>query len=72
MACPTCPKCQTEMQEGFIPDLAYQHYRVLVSSWQAGTPEPRLWFGIKLRKKDLRPIVTYRCPACGYLESYAR
>jgi hypothetical protein len=38
----------------------------------AGTPKPSFWFGIVPRRKDLRPIETYRCPACGYLESYAR
>ena len=69
MPSPTCPKCRTEMETGFIPDYAPT---VFVSSWLAGTPKPS-WFGMIVpRKKDLRPIVTYRCPACGYLESYAR
>lgn len=70
MPSPTCPKCRTEMQTGFIPD--YGHTKVFVTSWLAGTPKPSFWFGIVPRRKDLRPIETYRCPACGYLESYAR
>jgi hypothetical protein len=71
MPSPSCPKCQTEMQEGFIPDHGHQG-TVLVSSWVAGPPEPSFWMGLKLGGKELRPIVTNRCPACGYLESYAR
>jgi hypothetical protein len=68
MPSPTCSNCQIEMQEGFIPDLAP---KIWVSSWVAGTPKPSFLIGITLREKDLRPIVAYRCPACGYLESYA-
>ncbi|HVR11845.1 MAG TPA: PF20097 family protein [Thermoanaerobaculia bacterium] len=70
MPSPSCPKCRTEMEEGFVPDHAQG--AALVSSWVAGTPEPSVWFGLKLGGKDQRQIVTYRCPACGYLESYAR
>jgi hypothetical protein len=69
MSSPTCPKCRTEMQEGFIPDRA--QYHVFVNSWLAGRPELRFLGGIQFRRRDLRPIVTYRCPACGYLESFA-
>jgi rubredoxin len=66
---PTCPNCQIEMQEGFIPDRSQAY--VAVSGWMAGTPKLHFFGGIRLRKKDLRPIVAYRCPTCGYLKSYA-
>ena len=82
MASLTCPKCQAEMQEGFIPEFAHAN-RVFVSRWVAGSPPDRgprkgtaahfgFWWGISLGRKPLQPIVTYRCLACGYLESYAR
>ena len=37
-----------------------------------GAPEPSIWTGTKLKGKERRPIVTYRCQRCGFLESYAR
>ena len=42
------------------------------SVWVEGTPEPSLWAGIKTRGRRLLSTVTYRCPTCGLLQSYAR
>lgn len=73
MPSPTCPKCQTEMQVGFIPDATHYTGRyVRVSRWAPGAAEWRFWTGLKVRRKGQKEIETYRCPACGYLESYAR
>jgi hypothetical protein len=58
------------MEEGFVPDQTQGG--AVVSRWVAGRPEATIWRGLKLRGKDQRQIVTYRCPACGYLESYVR
>jgi hypothetical protein len=57
------------MGEGFIMDAT--HGAVLVARWVAGMPEPSFWSGTKVTGKEQRKIVTYRCPKCGYLESYA-
>jgi predicted RNA-binding Zn-ribbon protein involved in translation (DUF1610 family) len=64
-----CPKCRRQMIEGVILDRTYG--QVAASSWIAG-PVEKGWLGsIKLRGKTLVDITTYRCPSCGYLESYA-
>jgi hypothetical protein len=66
---PKCVRCGTEMSAGFIMDST--HGAVLASRWVAGTPEPSFWTGTKIEGKEKRKVVTYRCPKCGYLESYA-
>ena len=57
------------MEEGFIMDATYGG--VGVARWVAGQPEPSFWRGTKVRDKEQRKLTTYRCPQCGYLESYA-
>ena len=39
--------------------------------WADGVPEPSIWTGLKLRGHERHPVTTFRCPACGFLESYA-
>jgi hypothetical protein len=67
---PKCLRCQTPMEEGFIMDADYG--TTLVARWVAGRPEPSFWTGTKTGGKEKRALTTYRCPQCGYLESYAR
>lgn len=62
-----CPKCNASMDEGFVVDHSYGGS--LVSKWSDGPPEESVWTGLKV--KDPKPITTYRCTECGYLESYA-
>jgi rubredoxin len=65
-----CPKCQRAMEKGYIADLSYG--ACMQSAWTPGEPVPRRFFaGIKWRRSDNTPIVTFRCTSCGYLESYA-
>jgi hypothetical protein len=65
-----CPKCNRSMEPGFVADFGYG--QILQSSWTAGIPVRRkLIGGVKWRAQDARPIVTYRCTGCGFLESYA-
>ena len=47
--------------------------KVTPAQWVAGDPEYSFWMGggLKLRGKDRLDITTYRCPRCGYVESYA-
>jgi hypothetical protein len=66
-----CPKCNGEMQEGFILD-AKHDARFRVSSWVAGKPEKSFWEGTKVDGKEQHHIQSFRCTCCGYLESYAR
>jgi hypothetical protein len=65
-----CPKCNGSMTCGFIADFTYGH--IEVSSWVEGPPERSFWTGTKVPKEKRIPIGTFRCTACGYLESYAR
>jgi hypothetical protein len=64
-----CPKCRATMQPGYVVD--YTYGGVLVSSWIEGIPEKGWFGGLRVWRKRKVPITTYRCPACGYLESYA-
>jgi hypothetical protein len=57
------------MDEGFILDNTYGAR--VQSEWIDGPPERSRWTGVKLKGKEHLPVTTYRCPRCGYLESYA-
>jgi hypothetical protein len=58
------------MEVGFVVDHAHANSPT-VAKWTAGSPEKSFWMGIKLRGKVRHEIVTYRCPRCGFLQSYA-
>lgn len=64
-----CPKCNGEMVQGFVIDFA--HGARLVSQWAEGLPQKSFWTGTKLPEEALIPVGTFRCNACGFLESYA-
>ena len=70
MSEPICSKCQGRMVEGFVPDTGYSG--LARSTWFEGKPEKSLFGGLKVKGKRSFPIVTLRCSACGFLESYAR
>jgi hypothetical protein len=57
------------MQEGFVldRDQGAKH----VAEWYEGEPVPSVWTGLKTSGKAHFKIRSYRCPQCGYLESYA-
>jgi hypothetical protein len=65
-----CPKCQGDMVQGFVADFAAA--QTVVSTWVEGPPEKSVWYGTKVPQAKCIPIGTFRCVACGYLESYAR
>ncbi len=65
-----CPKCAGEMVQGFIVDRT--DVGVAVSSWFEGAPKSSFWSGTKAPDVNRIPIGTFRCSACGFLESYAR
>lgn len=58
------------MEVGFTVDHAHSNYPS-TAKWTAGVPEKSFWTGLKLRGKQRLEIVTYRCPKCGLLQSYA-
>ncbi|MBX7513469.1 hypothetical protein K3179_02795 [Qipengyuania sp. GH38] len=65
----TCPKCEGRMEEGFTVDRGYGEAHV--PGWHKGAPDKR-WWGLKVDKKSLLAIESWRCNRCGYLEHYAR
>ena len=64
-----CPKCASEMVDGYIVDQG--HGTSSVPSWREGEPRKSIWVGLKLGKTNPIEITTWRCRRCGYLESYA-
>jgi predicted nucleic-acid-binding Zn-ribbon protein len=66
---PKCPKCSGEMKEGFVVD--YRYSTRFVATWIAGPPEYSILGNLKDFDKEQRPIRTFCCQSCGYLESYA-
>jgi len=67
---PKCSKCQTEMEVGYIIDRAHHNTRA-PATWVEGEPEPSFWTGTKISGKEQHQVNTFRCPGCGFLESYA-
>ena len=65
-----CPKCNGAMVQGFI--FEFDGALRKVSSWVEGAPEKSFWQNTKVPAEKIVPIGTYRCSACGLLESYAR
>jgi hypothetical protein len=57
------------MEEGYVVDYGHGGYR-RVASWVAGPPVKSYWLGLKIAGAQT-PVRTFRCTACGYLESYA-
>ena len=45
------------------------HNAVTLPGWTEGMPEKK-WYGL-LAKGEKLPTMTYRCPRCGLLQSYA-
>lgn len=64
-----CPKCNGEMEDGFIADHTYG--AVLQNDWVEGEPVWSIWTGMKIKDRKQYKVTTYRCARCGYLESYA-
>jgi hypothetical protein len=66
-----CPKCKIQMQQGYILDAMYGNLVTTPSKWSGGKPKKILTFALPSTDKKSTEITTYRCPECGYLESYA-
>ena len=64
-----CPKCRSEMVQGFVPD--YSHGATLVGGWHAGQPKKSFWTTTKAPLAEGVPIGAFRCRECGFLEFYS-
>jgi Domain of unknown function (DUF6487) len=63
-----CPKCNSEMVQGFIVDW---QSGLGVTNWVEGAPEKSFWTGAKVGAKKRIFVGAFRCTGCGFLESYA-
>lgn len=64
-----CPKCGGRMEEGFVLDQS--HLTRFVSCWVEGSPEKTFLGNTKVSDRRQRNIRSFRCVACGFLESFA-
>lgn len=55
------------MEEGVTVDLESRR----TQSWLRGPVEVKWLTGVRTRGKELLPVVSYRCPRCGYLKTFA-
>lgn len=55
----SCPKCEGEMEQGFIVD--YSHAALFVSQWAPGAPKKSFWQQTRLPKEGVIPVGTFRC-----------
>ena len=58
------------MEQGFLIDRAHLNVPSR-SEWSEGRPETSWWQGLKLKGRERLKTVTFRCPRCGLLQSYA-
>jgi len=58
------------MESGFVIDKTGEE-RAEAPEWAERVPEWSFWKGLNLAGHERHAVVTYRCSACGYLESYA-
>jgi hypothetical protein len=66
---PTCVRCDTEMEQGFLVDHGYA--MIFPAAWGAGVPKWSRWSGLKLARKDKIPVGAFRCPTCNRIELFA-
>lgn len=82
-----CPKCNSEMESGFLVDIIFPGTAVLEPqgeslSWAKGSRSqvPKAgWLsrfvngiGFLLSSVERKPVTSLRCVRCGYVELYAR
>ena len=61
------------MEQGFTIDYTHGTQLAEQASWAKGEPPKRsFWMGgIRLTANERLPIITFRCPNCGQLKSFA-
>lgn len=70
-----CPDCDRRMEIGFLPEITHQG-QTGMTCWMPGPPNLRTFFGlktgfVKVDWKQVFGVMTFRCPKCGLLKSYA-
>lgn len=65
-----CSKCDSDMKEGFLLEIGDGGV-LSRQAWVTGKPEKNFLSGVSVKGKQMYDVKTFRCGACGYLESYA-
>lgn len=65
-----CLRCKATMEMGFVVDHGHGN-SLQEQEWVEGDVVKSFWVGIQTKGRQKRHVRTYRCPRCGYLESYA-
>ena len=65
-----CPKCNGDMVQGFVFEIDGALRKV--DTWVEGAPQKSWFWSAEVPKEKCVPVGTFRCSACGFLESYAR
>jgi hypothetical protein len=72
---PLCRTCRVSMEIGSVLDRAHAG-RLHLPMWSPGKPTQKKLLGLPVgyARNDVGTIrvMTWRCPRCGLLESYAR
>lgn len=70
MSITRCPKCNGQMERGFLVDVT--HGEVGLAKWVEGVAIVSKWWGIRdLKKRRKYAMAADRCVKCGFLEHYA-
>jgi predicted nucleic-acid-binding Zn-ribbon protein len=65
-----CPKCQSEMEQGFLFQPGDSNLSSVPIYWVQGPPKKGFW-GTKLGGRKKQNIAAFKCTSCGYFELYA-
>jgi len=65
-----CGKCNSDMEEGFLLEMGEGNC-MSSQTWVEGKFERSFFMGAKLKGKAVYEVKTFRCIACGFLDSYA-
>ncbi len=67
---PECPACRVGMEEGHVLNKEHSGGFAL-PRWYEGAPEKSAIFGFRVKGKRQYPVVSWRCPRCGWLLWFA-
>ena len=66
-----CPKCQNQMEHGYLLDTQGYNANRTDTLWVQGPVVKQHFPNTDLETKVTKHVVAYRCTNCGFLESYA-
>ena len=67
---PECRDCRVAMEAGLMLDRT--PVRAEQPMWIKGTADKGIFGLWKIKDRERLPVVTFRCPKCGRLESFAQ